>query len=180
MGRHVAFLRAVNVGGHIVKMDRLRRLFEELRFGGVETFIASGNVIFEAPNGRAAGIERTIEAHLAGALGYEVATFVRTTGELAAIAAGVPAPAARALADGHSLFVAFLKSPPPVPVRRRVEAFRSAVDEPFVQGREIYWVRRGPFADSVLARDPLGKGLGLATTLRNITTVRRLAAKYRS
>jgi uncharacterized protein (DUF1697 family) len=159
-------------------MDRLRRLFEELRFGGVETFIASGNVIFDPPRGPAADIEKQIEAHLAKALGYQVATFVRTTRELAAIVDAVPEPAVRAHADGGSLFVAFLKGPLAASVRRKVEAFRSAADQPFVEGREIYWICRGGFADSVLGRDPLGKGLGLPTTIRNINTVKRLVTKY--
>ena len=47
MTRYIAFLRAINVGGHVVKMDALRRLFESLGFSNVETFIASGNVLFE-------------------------------------------------------------------------------------------------------------------------------------
>ncbi len=45
--RYIALLRAVNVGGRTVKMDRLRVLFEEMKLRNVETFIASGNVIFE-------------------------------------------------------------------------------------------------------------------------------------
>ena len=48
VARHVAFLRAINVGGHTVKMADLRRSFEALGFDAVETFIASGNVIFDA------------------------------------------------------------------------------------------------------------------------------------
>jgi len=46
MTRYIAFLRAINVGGHTVKMDTLRALFESLGFLNVETFIASGNVLF--------------------------------------------------------------------------------------------------------------------------------------
>ncbi len=45
MPKYIAFLRAINVGGHTVKMDYLRVLFETLGFSDVETFIASGNVI---------------------------------------------------------------------------------------------------------------------------------------
>jgi uncharacterized protein (DUF1697 family) len=45
--KYVAFLRTVNVGGRIVKMERLRKIFEELKFKNVKTFIQSGNVIFE-------------------------------------------------------------------------------------------------------------------------------------
>ena len=52
--RYVALLRAVNVGGRTVKMDRLRTLFEELKLRNVETFIASGNVIFESTAGASA------------------------------------------------------------------------------------------------------------------------------
>ena len=47
MQKYIAFLRAINVGGHTVKMDRLREIFETMGFSNVETFIASGNVIFE-------------------------------------------------------------------------------------------------------------------------------------
>ena len=48
MKRYIAFLRAINVGGHNVKMDELKAIFETIGFGNVETFIASGNVIFDA------------------------------------------------------------------------------------------------------------------------------------
>jgi uncharacterized protein (DUF1697 family) len=50
MPRFIAFLRAIHVGGHTIKMDALRQHFESLGFSNVETFIASGNVIFESPS----------------------------------------------------------------------------------------------------------------------------------
>ena len=77
---YIAFLRAINVGGRTVKMDRLRGLFEHLGYADVETFIASGNVIFQSPAEDTRALEQQIEAHLAASLGYEVATFVRTRG----------------------------------------------------------------------------------------------------
>ena len=46
--RYVALLRAINVGGRTVKMDRLRVLFEEMKLQNVQTYIASGNVIFDS------------------------------------------------------------------------------------------------------------------------------------
>src|SRR4030095_12804333 len=82
MPRYVAFLRAINVGGHIVKMDQLRKLFTQLGFTDVETFIASGNVLFTSPSKSGAALEAKIEKHLKAALGYEVATFVRTATEV--------------------------------------------------------------------------------------------------
>ena len=87
MPRYIAFLRAVNVGGHnLVKMDSLRRLFGSLGFSSVETFIASGNIVFESTPKDARILEREIANGLREALGYEVATFIRTGAELAAVA----------------------------------------------------------------------------------------------
>ena len=72
MTQYFAFLRAINVGGRVVKMDRLRQIFESLGFSGVETFIASGNVVFETSSNNVKTLERKIENALREALGYEV------------------------------------------------------------------------------------------------------------
>ena len=74
MPRYFALLRGINVGGHRIKMDRLRELVEALGFAQVETFIASGNVIFSAHSLDVRGMEERIAGHLEGALGYEVTT----------------------------------------------------------------------------------------------------------
>jgi uncharacterized protein (DUF1697 family) len=63
--RLIAFLRAINVGGHTVRMAMLRALFEELGLDDVETFIASGNVVFSASAKNVPALERRIEQHLA-------------------------------------------------------------------------------------------------------------------
>ena len=68
MPRLVAFLRAINVGGHIVKMDQLRKLFAELGFANVETFIARGNVLFDSSSKSGPALEKKIEKHLKAAL----------------------------------------------------------------------------------------------------------------
>ena len=86
MPKYIALLRAINVGGHTVKMDHLRSLFEAIGLTNVETFIASGNVIFDSRSKDALALERKIEKHLHAELGYEVKTFVRTIPELLAVA----------------------------------------------------------------------------------------------
>ena len=102
MPRYIAFLRAINVGGHTVKMDVLRQHFEALGFSQVETFIASGNVVFETTAKNTRTLEKKIEQQLRAALGYEVATFIRTTAELAAIAQYQPFPPAQQ-GSGHGV-----------------------------------------------------------------------------
>src|SRR2546423_14142776 len=86
MPQYVAFLCAINVGGHTVKMNDLRRLCAAIGLANVETVIASGNVIFNSPSRSARALEKKIEAQLQANLGYAVATFVRSLPELAAIA----------------------------------------------------------------------------------------------
>ncbi len=87
MSRYIAFLRAINVGGHTVKMEYLRQLFESFGFSEVETFIASGNVIFRTTAKDTTALESEIASGLQNALGYEVATFIRTDAELVQITA---------------------------------------------------------------------------------------------
>jgi uncharacterized protein (DUF1697 family) len=110
MPRYIAFLRAINVGGHTVKMEVLRRHFEVLGLSDAETFIASGNVIFETTAKNTRLLEKKIEEQLRTALGYEVATFIRTAAELAAIAKYQPFAAA-AMKTAQALNIAFLAEP---------------------------------------------------------------------
>src|SRR5712672_3626429 len=85
MAKYVAFLRAINVGGHVVPMEKLRELFSGLKFSNVATFIASGNVIFETKSAPDLRLEQKIEKHLEAALGYEVGTFVRSMAQIRTI-----------------------------------------------------------------------------------------------
>lgn len=174
--RYIAYLRAINVGGHTVKMDRLRALFEELGFGGVTTFIASGNVVFETAEGDAAALEGRIEAHLRKALGYAVDTFVRATEEVAAVAEHSPFPGDGA--EGATLYVLFLKSEPGAEARKKVEALATEVDSFHLHGRELYWLARKKMSESAISGATLEKALGMPGTMRNVNTVRRMAEKF--
>lgn len=172
MPRYVALLRAINVGGHVVKMDRLRTLFGELGFTNVETFIASGNVLFDATSRSPAALERRIEAHLHSALGYDVATFLRTGDELAAIAELNPFESEAG--DARTVYVAFLREAPPASYVDRLMGFRSDVDDFRVVGRESYWATSGRMSDSVYGKAKPDRDV--VSTSRNMTTVRKLAA----
>lgn len=80
--KYIALLRGVNIGGHQVKMERLRELFRELGFSSVRSYIQTGNVFFETTDSNRAALTRKIEQHLYKALGYEVPTFLRTISEV--------------------------------------------------------------------------------------------------
>ncbi|MDP8961686.1 MAG: DUF1697 domain-containing protein, partial [Actinomycetota bacterium] len=106
MATYAAFLRGINVGGHMVKNDRLRELFEDLGFEEVRTFFASGNLIFQTHDVSIFALEGRIESRLREGLGYDVPTFVRTAEKVAAAAAHTPFPDA---SEEGTLHIAFLR-----------------------------------------------------------------------
>ncbi|HVJ05160.1 MAG TPA: DUF1697 domain-containing protein [Candidatus Saccharimonadales bacterium] len=177
MPRYVAFLRAINVGGHVVKMEALRVLFESLKFKSVETFIASGNVIFETSAMPAADLQTKIEMALRKALGYEVCTFVRTDGELREIVRYKPFPESATL-TAATFCVGFMYTPMAAEAEQRVLSFRNPDDDFHVHGSELYWLSRGRQSDSTFSNALFEKTLKIQATFRGITTVRKLAAKY--
>jgi uncharacterized protein (DUF1697 family) len=175
MARYVAFLRAINVGGHTVAMARLREVFEAFGARDVSTIVASGNVIFDAGGRRtAAALELAIAAHLEEALGYAVPAFLRTPAEMARIAAHDPW-AGTAVARATT-FVCVLAEAPGAAARRAVAAASTAEDELAIDGRELYWRRHGAFSDSPLAKRGIEKATGMTMTVRNVTTMRKVAA----
>jgi uncharacterized protein (DUF1697 family) len=176
MAQFIAFLRAINVGGHTVKMDRLRGLFEDAGLANVETFIASGNVIFDSAARNHDSLEQRIEQHLASALGYDVATFLRAPAQLGAALDATPF--AGELPAGTALSVGFLKRPPTRAVERMLLDCRTDTDDLSIVGRELWWLRHGRVSDSPITGKLLERILGGPVTVRNVTTVRKLAAKY--
>jgi uncharacterized protein (DUF1697 family) len=169
----VAFLRAINVGGRTVKMERLRALFTAAGYGNVKTFIASGNVLFEAEQTDAARLEREIEAFLREALGFEVATFIRPVGVLAEIVAYEPF----AKREGE-LFVGFLKSAPAKPAQSSVLSSGTELDQLQFHGSELYWLCRTRVSDSPVSGAVLERKLAMPITVRNRRTVQKVAAAH--
>lgn len=178
MPKFVAFLRAINVGRHLVKMDHLRSLFEQLGFANVETFIASGNVIFDTKATNTKTLEGKIEKHLEKSLGYEVKTFLRSIDELVEIAQHQPFDEKEVTAEGNTLYIAFVSDRPSPSTIKKFESLSSAIDVFRIYQREVFWLYSRAHGDSKYYGALLEKNLGTKATLRNSNTVKRLAAKY--
>jgi uncharacterized protein (DUF1697 family) len=179
MPQYAAFLRAVNVGKRLVKMETLRTAFGQMGFSNVQTVIASGNVVFETPQKRVSRIEQAIENGLADALGFDVTTFVRTGPELRALAAH-PLVSGESLKNGEAVFVAFLRDTPAPETTRKLTAFQAEGERVVVHQHHVLWLVRGRFSDSSLSGPVLERTLGVPATLRNATTVRRMLDKFRA
>ncbi len=177
MTRYIAFLRAINVGGHTVKMDVLRALFESMGFSSVETFIASGNVIFESKLKGDRTLEEKIEKKLKEALGYEVSTFVRTNTELATVATYKPFKKSQ-LDAARTLNVGFLHEPLDAASKKKLMALKTDIDDFHVNEREVYWLCLKGQSESTFSNMLFEKTVGRKTTFRGINTVRKMADKY--
>ncbi len=177
MPRFIALLRAINVGGHTVTMERLRSIFASLEFQDVTTFIASGNVIFQAASKSAKALEVRIAARLRDELGYDVDTFLRSDRELTAIAGYAPFPKS-AVAAALAFNVAFLGDPLDAVATRKVMALETDIDSFRVHGREVYWLCRTRQSDSRFSNAVLERTLGRRSTIRGASTIAKLAAKY--
>lgn len=177
MARYVAFLRAVNVGGRIVKMDELRGLFAEAGLSEVETFIASGNVIFSTSAKATPALEQKIEAHLKKALGYDVPALVRTTAEVAEAAARAPFPDQEVEAAG-AFVAAFLRDRLDSAGKKGLAGLASPLDRFALHGREVYWLSTPRQGESTLTLVKFERAVGRAATMRAMTSLRKLAAKH--
>ena len=167
--RFVALLGGINVGGHRVTMDRLRALVTDLGHTDVATFIASGNVLFDA-DATCDGddLARAIAATLGDALGYAVPTYVRTADDIRRTAALRPFGD---IADGSTHMVAFCSEP----LSPSLSAELPGGERWHVEGRELHWFIPGRLTSSAITLPKLVKALGQPATTRNHTMLRKLA-----
>jgi uncharacterized protein (DUF1697 family) len=176
MAQLFAFLRAINVGGHTVTMAQLRQIFEDLGLLDVETFIASGNVIFRSPSRTLPTLERKIEGGLHKALGYEVKTFIRTAPELVAVSRHKPFPEMQIQSAG-AFCVGFMAQPLDAAAKKALFALRTEIDDFHVNGREVYWLCKMRQSESKFSNTRFEKATGARITFRGAATVAKLAAK---
>jgi uncharacterized protein (DUF1697 family) len=178
MTKYIAFLKAINVGGHTVKMDYLKNLFEKMGFENVETFIASGNVVFETKSKTTDAIKKKTETELEKSLGYKVATFIRATKELREIADHKPFKESDLKNEQNYLYIGFLDNQPDKDSQKKVLELSDVANEFHFNKTEMYWLCRKNFSDSGITGKSLEKTLGMETTIRNSTTVRKMATRF--
>ena len=164
MGRMVALLRAVNVGGTgKLPMTELKATCEELGFTSVRTHIASGNVVFASRKSETA-IKSALEKRLAAYAGKPVGVLVRSAAEMAEVSAKNPFPKA---APNRTMAI-FLDEAPP---KDAIAAARGRKDEEIKLGKREIYVHYG----EGMAKSKLVIPAAKTGTARNMNTVATLA-----
>jgi uncharacterized protein (DUF1697 family) len=164
MASFVALLRAVNVGGTgKLPMSEFKAICEELGFGAVRTYIASGNVVFTSRKSEAA-VKAALEKRLAAYAGKPVGVLVRTAAEMAQVLADNPFPKA---APNRTMAV-FLDRAPPADT---LTGIRGRKDEEIRLGRREIYIHYG----EGMGQSKLIIVAAKAGTARNMNTVAVLA-----
>jgi uncharacterized protein (DUF1697 family) len=177
MPRYVAFLRGMNVGGHRITNDELCDRFTAIGLREVNTFRASGNVIFLSDSQPDTELAARIESGLAESLGYGVPTFIRSEDEVKAIVAQRPFSANQLAAHAGKRQVAFLAAAPAKQAVQTVLALAGEDDALAFGERELHWLPSGGILDSPLDWREIERLTG-ALTMRTIGTVEQIAAKH--
>lgn len=91
MNTYIALLRGINVSGkNPVPMAGLKETFAELGFVEVQTYLQSGNVVFQTKKASPAKLAREIEAAIKRDFSHQVSVLVLTPEQLDAVASDNP------------------------------------------------------------------------------------------
>lgn len=164
MARYVALVRAANVGGTgKLPMSELKSMCVDAGFTRVETYIASGNVVFDsklAPSKVKADLETRLQTYA----GKSVAVIVRTATEMADVLRANPFPKAEA----KHTYAVFLDHRPPRDALNRTVGRND--EEMRLGEREIFI-----HYPSGMGRSKLKIPATKTGTARNMNTVAKLA-----
>ena len=163
MTKYVAFLRAVNVGGTgKLPMADLRKMCGELGFATVQTYIASGNVVFSSKKTEQA-VKTALEKKLRTYAGKPVGIVVRSASQIRTILKRNPFPDK----DPKHTVAIFLDRKPPKDALTR--AVGKNDEEMSIGAREIY-----VYYGSGIGRSKLRIPAAKDGTARNMNTIKRI------
>ena len=170
----IVLLRGVNVGGrHKLPMAALRELLAEVGFQNVRTYIQSGNIVLDSPDGDRDSVARSVRDAIEGRFGFAPHTFVLDVGALdAAIAAN---PFSRCDQDPKAVHFFFLSEPNPAADLDGLRELATQGEEFVLTERVLYLHTPNGFGRSKLV-ERLPRFIETETTARNLRSVRAIRA----
>ena len=177
MSKQIAFLRAVNVGGRRIKMDVLKTLFQHAGLLDVQTFLASGNVIFTIADEELFGLEEKLEQIILEHFGFESQVMIRSMETLEKIQ-NYQAFLFDEIDQAGAYNVAFLKHELSADAGEKLLALQNDLDRFHVHGKEVYWLCAVKQSESKFSNVVLEKTIGISSTIRGMRTINKLLKKF--
>ena len=168
-------LRGINVSGHnLIKMAELKSLYESLGLCNVQTYIQSGNVIFESSSSDADILKTIIEKEIEITFGFSIAVLIRSTDNFVDVIKNNPFMQKEIAEDNTKLLVAFLSETPSEAATKSIRKYAVPPEDLVARNREIYLLFPNGYGKSKLSNSFLEKKLGVIATARNWKTVTKL------
>ncbi|NOX46055.1 MAG: DUF1697 domain-containing protein [Chlorobi bacterium] len=174
MKTYIAVLRGINVSGQkIIKMAELREHLQQLDIENTQTYIQSGNIIFNTKIDNPRSLETNIKNLIFEKWGFDVPVIVRELDDLRKIKTDNPFNKNQDI-DPARLSVVFLSNEPDMELIMGLSAFRDPIDTFEIKGREIYLHCPNGFGRSKLTTNFFERKLKVICTARNLKTLNRL------
>jgi uncharacterized protein (DUF1697 family) len=174
MNTFISMLRGINVSGQKkIRMTELRSLYKSLNLVNVETYVQSGNVVFDSPEQDASKLAKLLEAQIEQSFGYSVPVFIRPPHDFQRLLDSNPFSNARN-EDPTKLHVTFLYSPPSESRLSSLEIPNDKADEFFVRDQEIFLFCPNGYGRTKLSNNFFERKLDVSATTRNWKTVNAL------
>ncbi len=174
MPTYIAMLRGVNVTGHnSIKMEQLRGLCNRLGFQKAETYVQSGNIVFQAKMENPAVLSKRIGESILDSFGIETPVIIRTSNEVENVVANNPFLKEKDV-DSSKLHVTFLSERAQKNSLKRLEELATSQDRFYAASREIYLYCPGGYGRTKLSNNAIEKALSVTATTRNWKTTNAL------
>jgi len=168
---YVALLRAINTGNRRIKMVDLRAIYESMGYADVATYIATGNVIFDAPS---PPLVAELEDRFLERFGFASEVFLRTAFDIRSIVEAVPWTG-----DDDVVEVSFLEREPQSAQARALEATATEPEVLVVAGREVFFLRGlGRGVATIHKESTSMRILDMKMTRRGVSTIKQIDARY--
>lgn len=174
MKTYIAILRGINVSGQkLIKMDTLRKMFEDMGFGNVVTYVQSGNIIFSANEEEPKIVAGKISGQINNTFGFDVPVIVLTINQLEEVINSNPFAEDSGKPLSY-LYVTFLSSAPDYSVKSIIENKKQSDEEIHFSDHAIYLYCPTGYGKTKLTNNFLENKLKVVATTRNWHTTNEL------
>ena len=174
MTTFISMLRGINVSGHnLIKMDALRKLYENLGFHNVTTYVQSGNVVFTGNDIDVSELEQRISQQIEKDFGHKVPVIVLTLSKLKQVIHNNPF-LKNQNKDTANLHVTFLSSQPDHYDHKIIEDKKQNEEEISFSDNAVYLYCPNGYGRTKLNNNFLEAKLKVGATTRNWKTTTEL------
>ena len=174
MNTYISMLRGINVSGQKkIRMIALKSLYEAMSFANVQTYLQSGNVVFDTDVQDRSKLTAVIEKQIKLSFGHAVSVFLREGADLRRIIEHNPFLEKKNEDPAH-LYVTFLYTKPNEATLRQLAAPENETGEFIVGEREIFLFCPDGYGRTKLSNNFFERQLNMPATTRNWRTVNAL------